>query len=42
MQSNMIFPDRLLSCTADGTKVDLFPIDDGSGRQRWDIQNISS
>jgi hypothetical protein len=37
----------LLSCTGDGTKVDLFPQDDKSGRQRWifepvegDIYNI--
>jgi len=27
-----------LSCTADGTKVDLWNQDDGSGRQRWQLQ----
>ena len=27
-----------LSCTADGTKVDLWNVDDGSGRQRWQLQ----
>jgi hypothetical protein len=27
-----------LSCTPDGTKVDLWSIDDGSGRQRWQHQ----
>lgn len=27
-----------LSCTADGTKVDLIKEDDGSGRQRWQTQ----
>ena len=27
-----------LSCTADGTKVDLWNTDDGSGRQRWQLQ----
>jgi hypothetical protein len=31
---------RDLSCTADGTKVDLWPNDDGSGRQRWQIQGV--
>jgi hypothetical protein len=31
---------KFLSCTADGTKVDLFNVDDGSGRQRWQIQGI--
>jgi hypothetical protein len=27
-----------LSCTADGTQVDLWGHDDGSGRQRWQLQ----
>ena len=27
-----------LSCTGDGTKVDLWNPDDGSGRQRWQLQ----
>ena len=27
-----------LSCTPDGTKVDLLNTDDGSGRQRWQLQ----
>lgn len=31
---------RYLSCTPDGKKVDLFPGDDGSGRQRWQIQGV--
>ena len=30
----------LLSCTADGTKVDLFPEDDASGRQRWTFEQV--
>lgn len=31
---NVVF----LSCTADGLKVDLYTKDDGSGRQRWQLQ----
>jgi hypothetical protein len=31
---------RYLSCTADGGKVDLYSKDDGSGRQRWQIQGV--
>lgn len=31
-------PNSYLSCTADGTVVDLWGSDDGSGRQRWQIQ----
>lgn len=31
---------RDLSCTADGGKVDLWTTDDGSGRQRWQIQGV--
>ncbi|MDY0780027.1 hypothetical protein [Tenacibaculum sp. IB213877] len=31
---------RYLSCRADGTNVDLWNEDDGSGRQRWQIQDI--
>jgi len=27
-----------LSCTSDGTHVDLWNQDDGSGRQRWQVQ----
>lgn len=27
-----------LSCSEDGTRVDLWPDDDGSGRQRWQLQ----
>jgi hypothetical protein len=27
----------LLSCTEDGTKVDLYSFDDGSNRQKWEI-----
>jgi hypothetical protein len=27
-----------LSCVPEGTKVDLWNIDDGSGRQRWQLQ----
>jgi hypothetical protein len=27
----------LLSCTADGTTVDLWNTDDGSGRQEWNV-----
>lgn len=27
-----------LSCTPDGTRVDLWNQDDGSGRQRWQLQ----
>ncbi|WP_211227897.1 hypothetical protein [Spirochaeta cellobiosiphila] len=30
----------LLSCVEDGTKVDLWSVDDGSGRQRWGIEPI--
>lgn len=30
--------NKLLSCTPNGLKVDLFDHDDGSGRQRWQIQ----
>ncbi len=33
-------PRVFLSCTADGTKVDLYPRDDGSGRQRWQLQEV--
>ncbi len=29
-----------LSCTSDSLKVDLFDRDDGSGRQRWQIQGV--
>ena len=29
-----------LSCTADGSTVDLWSVDDGSGRQRWQVQNV--
>ncbi|MDJ0837113.1 MAG: hypothetical protein QNK37_11395 [Acidobacteriota bacterium] len=29
---------KYLSCTSDGTKVDLWNKDDASGRQRWQIQ----
>ncbi|MDI9308595.1 MAG: hypothetical protein QM535_00150 [Limnohabitans sp.] len=29
---------KYLSCTADGSKVDLWGEDDGSGRQRWQLQ----
>jgi outer membrane protein assembly factor BamB len=29
--------NSLLSCTADGQTVDLFPADDGSGRQEWEV-----
>jgi hypothetical protein len=28
----------LLSCTPDGSTVDLWNVDDGSGRQRWQVQ----
>jgi hypothetical protein len=28
----------LLSCTPDGSTVDLWTTDDGSGRQRWQLQ----
>lgn len=28
----------LLSCTPDGSTVDLWSTDDGSGRQRWQVQ----
>jgi hypothetical protein len=31
-------PTTYLSCTADGTVVDLYGSDDGSGRQRWQTQ----
>jgi hypothetical protein len=31
-------PTAFLSCTADGTVVDLYGSDDGSGRQRWQVQ----
>ena len=31
-------PAAYLSCTADGTVVDLWNTDDGSGRQRWQVQ----
>lgn len=31
-----------LSCTPDGTRVDLFGADDGSGRQRWQLQDLRS
>jgi len=31
----------LLSCTADGGTCDLWAIDDGSGRQRWDITLVA-
>lgn len=30
----------LLSCTENGTKVDLWHTDDGSGRQRWQMQPL--
>jgi len=30
----------LLSCTADGAKVDLWGKDDGSGRQKWNIFRV--
>lgn len=30
---------KYLSCSEDGSKVDLWSEDDGSGRQRWEIQN---
>lgn len=33
---------KFLSTSADGTKVDLWSEDDGSGRQRWNITNIGS
>lgn len=29
-----------LSCTSDGSNVDLWSEDDGSGRQRWQVQGI--
>jgi len=32
--------NSLLSCTADGTKVDLYNTDDGSGRQEWNIVQV--
>jgi len=31
---------KLLSCTPDGAKVDLYDHDDGSGRQRWQLQEV--
>ncbi|MGA7936705.1 MAG: CAP domain-containing protein [Kovacikia sp.] len=31
-----------LSCTADGTKVDLYNIDDSSGRQQWLFEGIGN
>lgn len=31
---------RYLSCTMDGTKVDLWSGDDDSGRQRWQLQKV--
>src|ERR1700724_4663627 len=31
----------LLSCTADGGRVDLWDTDDGSGRQEWDITLVA-
>jgi hypothetical protein len=33
---------KYLSTTADGSKVDLYSRDDGSGRQRWIIQPVRS
>lgn len=36
MSSSRVF----LSCTKDGKKVDLYGKDDGSGRQRWQLQEI--
>lgn len=32
---------NLLSCTSDGTLVDLFSSDDGSGRQQWNFVPVS-
>lgn len=31
-------PTSFLSCTPDGTVVDIWDVDDGSGRQRWQVQ----
>ena len=31
---------QFLSCTSEGETVDLWPEDDGSGRQRWQIQDV--
>lgn len=31
-----------LSCTSDGKAVDLWDVDDGSGRQRWQLQDLRS
>jgi hypothetical protein len=31
-------PDAFLSCRADGNRVDIWRSDDGSGRQRWQMQ----
>ena len=31
-----------LSCTADGAKVDLWNVDDGSGCQQWILEEIES
>ncbi|HEY9697856.1 MAG TPA: CAP domain-containing protein [Trichocoleus sp.] len=35
-------PRVLLSCTSDGTKVDLYHTDDGSGRQQWLFEDIGN
>jgi hypothetical protein len=31
-------PTMFLSCSEDGSVVDLWNVDDGSGRQRWQVQ----
>ena len=31
---------RMLSCKPDGSMVDLWPEDDGTGRQRWQLQGV--
>lgn len=33
---------RFLSCTPDGATVDLWNVDDGSGRQRWSLEQIDT
>ena len=32
----------ILSCSPDGSRVDLFERDDGSGRQQWTLKNLSA
>jgi hypothetical protein len=40
LQGSM-FTASLLSCSQDGTIVNLFNTDDGSGRQRWNITLVA-